>query len=124
VKYHALKIPGVGVALNWFSVCAVLTYQWEAFTFPQEELQEGPSTSPDPSYIPQGHQEPNLDQQSKLNDLLRHFYLSKQQAERLESRLLQWYLLAKETRITPSRRGTKKFPHIRECRILFASAVM
>jgi hypothetical protein len=66
----------------------------EEFTFPQDELQERPSTSSDPSHVPQGDQK-HLIQRSKLNHLLRDLSLSNQQAEILDSRLLQWNFVAK-----------------------------
>jgi hypothetical protein len=37
-----------------------LPSNWEDFTFSQKELQEGPSTSCDPSYVLRGDQEPHL----------------------------------------------------------------
>jgi hypothetical protein len=47
--------------------------------------------------------------QSKLNDLVRDLKLSKQQAELLRTRLLQWNLLANETRISLFRNRYEQF---------------
>jgi hypothetical protein len=55
------------MALRECSVQVVLPSNWK-FTFHQE--QQGPSTSSDPSSIPQGDQEPHLIQQSELNYLV------------------------------------------------------
>ena len=53
-----------------FGTCSV-TFNWEEFTFPQVELKDGPSASPDRSDVPQGDQEPHLIQQSEPNRLVR-----------------------------------------------------
>lgn len=85
-----------------------ITYHGEKLAFPQEELQEVSPTFSDPSYVPQDDQE-YLIQQSKLNDLLYDFSLSKQQVELLASGLQQCNLLAKETRISLLRKRHHKF---------------
>ena len=51
---------------------------WDEFTFTKEQLQEGPSSSSDPSYFHQGNQEPYMIQPSELNDLVCDFNISKQ----------------------------------------------
>jgi hypothetical protein len=73
VNYHTLNIPTLDVAL----VRAVLPYNWEEFTFTQEELQRGTSASSDTCYVPQGDQQPHLIEQSELIDLVRYLILSK-----------------------------------------------
>jgi hypothetical protein len=77
-------------ALSLCSARAVLPSTWEEFAFPQEERQGGPYASSDRSYVPQGHQEPHLIEQSELTDLVRDLILSKQQAQLLGSRVPQW----------------------------------
>jgi hypothetical protein len=60
----------------------------------------GRSKSPGPCNIPQRAQQPHLIQQSELNDIVHDLKPSKQQAELLVSRLLQWKLLANKIRIS------------------------
>lgn len=91
MKYHKLNIPTPDVAFRRYSARVVLPSNWEEFTLPQEELQEGPSASSDLNYLPQDDQEPHLIQQSEPNDLACDLNLSKQQAE-LGSRQQQWNL--------------------------------
>jgi hypothetical protein len=62
------------------SVQALLPSRWEEFSFPQEELHEGSSTSDDPSHVPQDDRERYLIAQSELNDVVRDVILPKQQA--------------------------------------------
>jgi len=69
VKFYSVNIHTLDVTLRVCSVCAVLPSNWEKFSFPQEELQEGPSTSCDTCYVPRGDQEQYLIQQSELNGL-------------------------------------------------------
>lgn len=61
---------------------------------------EGNEKSSDPDFIPSTSNEPHLITQFELNDLVRDLNLSKSQAELLGSRLQQWNLLAKDTRIS------------------------
>lgn len=57
-------------------------------------------TSDDPDYVPDNSREPHFINQEDLNDLVRDLNLNKQRSELLGSRLQQWNLLTKETRIT------------------------
>lgn len=83
-------------------------YNWQEFTFPQEQLQEGPSAFCDPSYVSHGDKKPHLIQQRELNYLVRDLYISKQEAELVGSRRRKWYLLARETRIFLFRKRQEK----------------
>jgi hypothetical protein len=69
---------------------------------------EVPSTSSDPSYIPQICQEPRLIEQSECNDPARDANVSEQSTELLGSRTQEWNLLAEGTRIPIRGRRNQK----------------
>lgn len=54
----------------------------------------------DPPYVPESSREPHLITQTELNDLVRELKLGKEQAQLLGSRLQEWKLLDKNTRIS------------------------
>lgn len=68
------------------------------------EAMNDEETSDDPDYVPENHHEPHLINQSELNDLVRDLNLNKQLSEILGSRLQQWNLLTKSTKITSFRK--------------------
>ena len=67
-----------------------------------------PSTSDDPTYIPECHKTPHLIRQEELNDVVRDLGLSKQHAQLLGSRFQEWNLLAKDTEISVFRKRNDK----------------
>ena len=81
------------------TTCSYTTFQVREDYLPSRRA-EGQSKTPGPSNIPQRAPQPHLIQQSELNDLVHDLKPSKQQAELLGSRLLQWKLLANKTRIS------------------------
>jgi hypothetical protein len=65
VKYYTLNVPTLDLAPEGSSVRAALPSR-RKFIFPQEDLQEAPSSF-DSSYFPPGYQEPHLIQKSELH---------------------------------------------------------
>lgn len=63
-----------------------------------ESFSDVHSLSTDPDYVPED--EPHLLDQAELNDLVRDLELTKEKAELLASRMLQWNLVKSETRVT------------------------
>jgi hypothetical protein len=94
---------------------------WEEFTFPKEQLQEGPHTYSDPSYVFQSDEKSHLFQHIELNDLVRDLIFSKQQTEIVGSSGICW--LKNQEHSYPGR-GRKQLPDIMKCRILFVSSVV
>jgi hypothetical protein len=74
-----------------------------------KQVAESPPRSPDAIYSLETSNEPHLIKQNKLNDLVRDLGLSKHQAEILVSRLQEWNLLAKRTRVSAFRKRNETF---------------
>jgi hypothetical protein len=121
VKYKTVNIPTLDETLKVCWLRAVLPSNWEKFNHPQEELQGGPATSCDTSYVPRGYQEKHLTQQRELNDLesLNDFESLKSSIRCSGIMTAAEELAGYKIRCTYSR----NFLDITECRILFVSAV-
>lgn len=85
---------------------------WEQYLNSSDEIIEegiaGPSTSSDSDYDFRSNVEPHLITQTELNDLVRDLNLSKQKSELLGSRLQEWNLLDKNTKISVFRNRHQK----------------
>lgn len=71
------------------------------------EFSEDYMDTNDPDYV--SEDQPHLIDQSELNDLVRDLDLTKEEAELLASRMLQWKLLAKGTKVTVFRKRHERF---------------
>ena len=90
---HSKELPVPVPPKNWS-----LDDLDECATSVDSEIEE----DEDPDYTEKAT-EPQLISQSKLNDLIRDLHLSKSQAELLASRLQEWNLLEKNTKVTSYR---------------------
>ena len=78
-----------------------------------EAVEDSPNTKSDEDVeFPCLSSQPLLVNQSRLNDLVRDFNLSKNQAEMLSSRLKEWNLLEKGTKICSFRERQHEFQHL------------